>query len=165
MPQFLATLLRNLRGARGTDMRVLCTQLLSQRGEASQTVLAQRILEQYRAMDSAQQLAFFQMLALDFSPDRDAIQRAIEAYRHSPGAATAAALESAAEPPRQELFRRINTAPAGTDSLVTLRRDLLRNLHSHPQLSVVDADLKHLFRSWFNRDSCAWNGLAGTPRR
>ena len=151
MPQFLATLLRNLRGARGTDMRVLCTQLLSQRGEASQTVLAQRILEQYRAMDSAQQLAFFQMLALDFSPDRDAIQRAIEAYRHNPGSATAAALESAAEPPRQELFRRINTAPAGTDSLVTLRRDLLRILPSHPQLSVVDADLKHLFRSWFNR--------------
>ena len=68
MPQFLATLLRNLRGARGTDMRMLCTQLLSQRGEASQTVLAQRILEQYRAMDSAQQLAFFQMLAAGFQP-------------------------------------------------------------------------------------------------
>ena len=34
---------------------------------------------------------------------------------------------------------------------MTLRRDLLRNLHAHPQLSVVDADLKHLFRSWFNR--------------
>ncbi len=151
MPQFLATLLRNLRGARGADMRVLCTQLLSQRGEASQTVLAQSILERYRAMDSAQRLAFFQMLALDFSSDRDAIQRAIEAYRHAPGAATAAALESAAEPPRQELFRRINTAPAGTNSLVTLRRDLLRILHSHPQLSAVDADLKHLFRSWFNR--------------
>ena len=151
MPQFLGALLRNLRGARGTDMKVLCTQLLSQRGEASQTVLAQRILEQYRAMDSAQQLAFFQMLALDFSPDRDAIQRAIEAYRHAPGSATAALLESAAEPPRQELFRRINTAPSGTDSLVTLRRDLLRNLPAHPQLAVVDADLKHLFRSWFNR--------------
>jgi malonyl-CoA decarboxylase len=167
MPQFLATLLRNLRGARGADMRVLCTQLLSQRGEASQTVLAQSILEQYRAMDSAQQLAFFQMLALDFGPDRDAIQRAIEVYRHNPGAATAAALESAAEPPRQELFRRINTAPAGTDSLVTLRRDLLRNLHSHPQLSVVDADLKHLFRSWFNRgflrlDRIGWHTSALT---
>ena len=151
MPQFLANLLRDLRGARGTEMRMLCTQLLSQRGEASQTVLAQRILEQYRAMDSAQQLAFFQMLALDFGPDRDNIQRAIESYRHNPGSATAAALEMAAEPPRQELFRRINTAPAGTDSLVTMRRDLLRLLHSHPQLSVVDSDLKHLFRSWFNR--------------
>ncbi len=167
MPQFLATLLRNLRGARGADMRLLCTQLLSQRGEASQTVLAQSILEHYRAMDSAQQLAFFQMLALDFSPDRDAIQRAIEAYRHNPDSATAAALESAAEPPRQELFRRINTAPAGTDSLVTMRADLLRNLHSHPQLSVVDADLKHLFRSWFNRgflrlDRIGWHTSALT---
>jgi malonyl-CoA decarboxylase len=32
-----------------------------------------------------------------------------------------------------------------------MRRDLLRCLSTHPHLGVVDADLKHLFRSWFNR--------------
>ncbi|HET7748901.1 MAG TPA: malonyl-CoA decarboxylase family protein [Terriglobales bacterium] len=151
MPEFFSNLLRMLRGARGTDMRLLCSQLLSQRGEASQTVLAQRILEQYGAMNSAQQLAFFEMLARDFGPDAKAVQRALEEYNRASTPASVAGLAAAAEPPRQELFRRINTAPAGTPSLVALRRDLLRFVAGQPDLSVVDADLKHLFRSWFNR--------------
>lgn len=132
-------------------MRLLCRELLSQRGEASQTVLSQRIFEQYKRMDNERQLEFFQMLAFDFGPEREAVQRAIEEYRRAPGSATMAILAKAAEPPRQELFRRLNTAPAGIESLVAMRHDLLRNLHAHPQLGVVDADLKHLFRSWFNR--------------
>ncbi len=151
MPQFFSALLRNLRGARGADMRMLCTQLLSQRGEASQTVLAQRIVEQYRQMDSEQQLAFYQMLAFDFGPARDAVQRAIEEYRRNPNAASIAALAKASEPPRQELFRRMNTAPGAIESLVSMRAGLLRYLPAHSELAVVDADLKHLFRSWFNR--------------
>ncbi len=152
MAQFSFTAwLRNLRGARASDMRLLCRQLLSQRGEASQTVLAQRILEQYADFDAAQQLSFFQMLALDFASERDSIQRAIEEYRRNPGTATAAALAKAAEPPRQELFRRLNTASDGTRQLVDMRADLLRYLPAHSELAVVDADLKHLFRSWFNR--------------
>ncbi|MGZ4838411.1 MAG: malonyl-CoA decarboxylase domain-containing protein [Terriglobales bacterium] len=151
MPQFFTNFLRSLRGARGSDMRLLCQQLLSQRGEASQIVLSQRIFEQYKEMDPEKQLAFFQMLAFDFGPDRDTVQRAIEEYRRSPGVASMATLAKAAEPPRQELFRRLNTAPAGIESLVAMRRDLLRDLRAHPQLSVVDNDMKHLFRSWFNR--------------
>ncbi len=152
MAQFsFTTWLRNLRSTRSADMRELCRQLLSQRGEASQTVLAQRILEQYGQMDSAQQLSFFQMLALDFSPERESILRAMEDYRRNPGSATAAALAKAAEPPRQELFRRLNTAHDGTRSLVSMRANLLHFLTAHTELAVVDADLKHLFRSWFNR--------------
>lgn len=151
MPEFLTNLLRTLRGARGTDMRLLCSQLLSQRGEASQTMLAQRIIEQYKAMDSSHQLAFFQMLAREFAPDEKAIQSALEDYGRGHTSASVAALAAAAEPPRQELFRRINTGPAGTETLVAMRRDLLHHMAGHPELGVVDADLKHLFRSWFNR--------------
>ena len=151
MPEFLTNLLRSLRGARGTDMRLLCSQLLSQRGEASQTVLSQRIIEQYKAMDSTQQVAFCEMLARDFAPDEEALQHALEDYKRAATPASIAALAAAAEPPRQELFRRINTAPSGIESLVAMRRDLLRSLSGHPELSVVDSDLKHLFRSWFNR--------------
>ncbi|MGI9104287.1 MAG: malonyl-CoA decarboxylase domain-containing protein [Terriglobales bacterium] len=151
MPQFLTTLLNNLRGARGADMRLLCTQLLSQRGEATQTVLAQRILERYKEMNSDQQLEFFRTLALDFNPDQARVQHALEQYARGATPAAMAALYSAVESPRQELFRRINTGLAGTETLVGLRRDLLRLLPHHPELAVVDADLKHLFRSWFNR--------------
>src|SRR5258708_1349169 len=151
MPQFLSNLLRSLRGAGGTGMRLVCRQLLSQRGEASQTALAQRIIAEYKAMDSVRRVEFFEMLAREFGPDQSAIQNAMEEYRRSASPASAAALGAAAEAPRQELFRRLNTAPAGTENLVTMRSDLLRCLSSHPNLAVLDADLKHLFRSWFNR--------------
>src|SRR5690606_27320393 len=35
--------------------------------------------------------------------------------------------------------------------LVEMRRLLLRNLHARPQWRLIDADLLHLLRSWFNR--------------
>jgi malonyl-CoA decarboxylase len=151
VPQIFSNFLRSLRGPSGTDMLMLCRQLLSQRGEASQTALAQKIITQYKAMDPARQLAFFEMLAREFGPDQSAIRQAIEEYQRSVSPTLAAALSSAAESPRQELFRRINTGPGGTENLVAMRRDLLRSLASHPQLALVDSDLKHLFRSWFNR--------------
>ncbi len=132
-------------------MLLLCRQLLSERGEASQTALAHKIIVQYKALDSARQLEFFEMLAREFGPDQKAIQQAIEEYQRSASPAAASALGDAAEPPRQELFRRINTATGATEILVAMRRDLLKNLASHPQLAPVDTDLKHLFRSWFNR--------------
>jgi len=151
MPQFFSNLLRSMGGPRGTDMQLLCRQLLSQRGEASQTVLARRIFAQYQAMSPVSKLEFFEMLAAEFGPDQSAIQKAMEEYRVTPSAACAAALSAAAEAPRQELFRRLNTAPSGTENLVNMRRELLHLVSSHPELAVVDADLKHLFRSWFNR--------------
>ena len=151
MPQIFSNLLRSLRGPSGTDMLLLCRQLMSQRGEASQTALAKKIITQYKAMDAAAQLKFFEMLAREFGPDLAGIQKSIEEYQRSASPITAAALSTAAESPRQELFRRINTASGATESLVAMRNDLLDFLPSHPQLALVDFDLKHLFRSWFNR--------------
>jgi malonyl-CoA decarboxylase len=151
MPQFLTNLLHTLRGSRGSDMLVLCRELLSQRGEASQTVLAQRIIEQYRKTDAAGRLEFFHILASDFVPDQERIRKAIEEYKQAGNGSNVSALAAAVESPRQELFRRINTGPEGTAALVSMRRDLLHLLAKHPELSEVDSDLKHLFRSWFNR--------------
>ena len=42
-------------------------------------------------------------------------------------------------------------APGGTAVLVEMRRELLNTLASHPERGGIDADLIHLFRSWFNR--------------
>jgi malonyl-CoA decarboxylase len=53
------------------------------------------------------------------------------------------------ESPRQELFRRINTAPRGTETLVALRDHVLSS--GNGDFAALDLDLKHLFRSWFNR--------------
>jgi malonyl-CoA decarboxylase len=60
------------------------------------------------------------------------------------------ALSRVAEPPRQELFRRLNRAPGGTAALVRLRRHLLKRLNKFPEWASVEADLFHLLSSWFN---------------
>jgi malonyl-CoA decarboxylase len=151
MPGFFQNLLRMLRGRRGTDMRFLCRLLLSERGEASQTALAQEIINTYRAMNAAQRRGFFEMLCNEFSPDEAAILRASSAYQKSPGSESLAALFAAVEPPRQELIRRINTAPHGTETLVALRADVLADPSHAEKFAPLDADLKHLFKSWFNR--------------
>jgi malonyl-CoA decarboxylase len=55
------------------------------------------------------------------------------------------------EPPRQELFRRLNLAPGGTGALVAMRQDLLGHSGNDAELASVDDDLVHLLYSWFNR--------------
>jgi len=42
-------------------------------------------------------------------------------------------------------------AAGGIAVLVDMRRRLLRTLREHPRRAEIDADLTHLFRSWFNR--------------
>ena len=91
------------------------------------------------------------MLATDFGPDASAIRAAAEEYLRSNDANALLRLIAAVEPPRQELFRRINMAPNGTAALVAMRVELLDLLPQHPQLKVVDADMRHLLASWFNR--------------
>src|SRR6202795_1326010 len=151
MPGFFNNLLHVLQGRRGRDMRFMCRHLLSERGEASQTALAQEIINTYSMMDSPRRLQFFEMLCTEFSPDPAAIHRAAAEYQRKPDARTLAALCAAVEPPRQELIRRINTAPHGTETLVALREHLLELPSGSADVSPLDADLKHLFRSWFNR--------------
>src|ERR1700731_625104 len=151
MPGFLHNLLRMVRERRGTDMRFLCRLLLSERGEASQTALAEEIINTYRNMNAAQRRGFFEMLCNEFSPEKSAIRHAAADYDQSPGPETLAALFDAVEPPRQELIRRINTAPHGTETLVALREDLLAESSQAAKFAPLDTDLKHLFKSWFNR--------------
>jgi malonyl-CoA decarboxylase len=151
MPDFFSNLLRLLRGPRGSDVPFLCHKLLSERGEPSQTALAQEIISAYQGMSLEKRLEFFQMLCREFAPDQAAILLATGEYQRAPGPATLAALAAAVEPPRQELFRRINTAWRGTETLVTMRGHLLEAANGNKELSELDADLRHLFRSWFNR--------------
>jgi len=130
--------------------RLLYT-LISERGEATGATLARRAVALYGGLDETGRLRFFDILAREFSPDRDAVLAAANAYHADPSAAHLAALQRVAEPPRQEVFRRMNMAPGGTAALVQLRRDLVDAIHAHPELAAVDHDLTHLLSSWFNR--------------
>jgi malonyl-CoA decarboxylase len=79
------------------------------------------------------------------------MERAVETWRQSPSDVHAAELHHAAEPRRQELFRRLNLAPGGTKALVTMRERLMDAMDHREDLAAVDADFVHLFSSWFNR--------------
>src|SRR6202011_2019976 len=97
MPRFFSNWLRALRERRGTDMAFMCRHLLSERGEASQTALAQEIINAYRAMDPTQRLPFFKMLCTEFSPDPAAIHRAAAEYQRKPDADTLSVLSAGCE--------------------------------------------------------------------
>lgn len=133
------------------ELHELCIRLLSGRGEASGIALSQAILHHYSLLDDENKLAFFKLLESEFNPDFSHITQTMDHYRQSRSADDLIALTQAIEAPRQELFRRLNMAPDGTAGLVSLRADLLNHLRNHAELKSVDADLKHLLASWFNR--------------
>lgn len=128
----------------------LCRRLITRRGEASNIALAREILQRFDALDADGRTGFLLALAEHFGPDPAAIRDAAAAF-DSERPDTLARLLEVTEPPRQELFRRLNMAPHGTAGLVAMRTDLLARLPDHPQLSSVDADFRHLLASWFNR--------------
>ncbi len=133
------------------DLYALCRQLVSERGEVSGARLAGAVATAYLALDASEVETFFDQLATGFSPDPPAVQKAAEAYHREASQANLVRLQTVVESPRQELFRRWNMAPGGTAVLVAMRRRLLSTLDTHPERAGIDADLAHLFRSWFNR--------------
>jgi malonyl-CoA decarboxylase len=135
---------------RGDDAAA-CHRLMRQRGEASGVVLAAEILAHMTDRAAAETERFLAMLSTEFGPDPNAVSLAARSWLAAPTAERLAELAKVVEPPRQELFRRLNMVPGGTGALVELRADLLRLMQDRPELAPVDADLKHLLASWFNR--------------
>ncbi len=128
---------------------LLCRELLSERGDDGR--LSREALEAYRALPPAERREFFDLLSGEFSPDPEEVGRCADIYRDQPTASHLSRLLRVVEPPRQELFRRLNVAPGGTRSLIEMRAQLLTELPHYPQWAAVEADLAHLLSSWFNR--------------
>ena len=144
-------LLRRSKDEDEKDIKALCEDLCSNKGEAMGTALACAVVSAYKAMDEEGQLAFFKLLVSDYSPNQQDIIKASDAYKAEPSQKNLEALNDAVEPPRQHLFRRINMSQTGTPTLVGMRADLQKYLKEHEDLRAVDSDLKHLLESWFNR--------------
>ncbi len=96
-------------------------------------------------------IAFFEALATRFGVDRERIDAAVDGWSRDGSDEAAAELHLAAEPRRQELFRRLNLAPGGTAALVAMREQVIDAMVHRDDLSPVDQDFVHLFSSWFNR--------------
>jgi malonyl-CoA decarboxylase len=152
---FLTTLFERRRAsevaASGKPLPDLCRALLSGQGEVSGMKRAAEVLMRYRRAERAEKAAFFRFLADEMDLDPGAVAQAAQAYGADPDAAHLAKLLAVAEPPRQELLRRLNQAPGGTADLVAMRVDLMAAAKEAPDLARVDLDFQHLFASWFNR--------------
>jgi malonyl-CoA decarboxylase len=131
-------------------MRQDCERLLSEKGELGGMAIAAGLIEQIGTLPDDELAPFFDFLAQELGPDPAAVLAAAQAYAAAPGARTLAALTQAAEPPRQELLRRLNRMPGGTAAVLRLRRALHRLLPRRPELASIEADLLHLLTSWFN---------------
>ncbi|HTQ74608.1 MAG TPA: malonyl-CoA decarboxylase [Burkholderiales bacterium] len=129
----------------------LCHALMSERGEVSGARIAREALAAYLELDEAALGIYFDLLVKEFSPDPEQVGRIADAYRQDPSPANLIQLQRVVEPPRQELFRRLNMADGGTAVLVEMRRRLIKLLAERPYYAGIDADLAHLFASWFNR--------------
>ena len=138
-------------GRRHEDIVTMCRRLVYLKGEAAAISLADQILSTYKGLSRRNRLRFFERLLTDFMPDSKRLNDAIAAYQQDPNPNTVAALQSAAESPRQEVFRLLNMGPDGTGAIVSIREDLRGFLFDNPHLAPVDADMKHLLQSWFNR--------------
>ncbi len=143
-------ILERTTGRRHEDIVVMCRRLLHLKGEASAISLADKILSTYKGLSKRQRLQFFERLLTDFMPDTKRLDDAIAGYQNDPNVKTAAALQAAAESPRQDLFRILNMGPDGTASIVSMRADLRGFLVERPELEPVNGDMIHLFQSWFN---------------
>jgi malonyl-CoA decarboxylase len=151
MLEELKSAARKAQGERGLrSLMTACQRLLSERGEANSVTLARDLVARFTALPDAQQATFFERLSRDFSPDPEAVLKSAQAYADDPSAPNLLRLTRLAEPPRQELLRRINRSPGGTASIVAMRRALLARVPRQPELQAVEADFLHLLSSWFN---------------
>jgi malonyl-CoA decarboxylase len=129
----------------------LCESLIAERAEFAGAALAREALAAYQQLDGRCRAEFFDVLARAFSPSPEEVGNAADAYRLDPSPANLIRLQDTIEPARQELFRRLNMAPGGTAALVEMRSLILKEVRERPEWLVIDADLLHLLRSWFNR--------------
>jgi malonyl-CoA decarboxylase len=125
-------------------------RLISERGESNAVSMADDLINNYQKLSKDQYPKFFKFLFEKLNPNAAEVMAAAQNFSAEANARNYIKLQRVTEPPRQELFRRLNRASNGTAALVGMRRDLLQLLDKQPELTAVDFDLRHLLSSWFN---------------
>lgn len=135
----------------GRSIIELCHALIATTSETSALLIANKALTKYSKLNDSEKLFFFQEIAIRMSIDPERVRETLSDYEKFPSGETYQNFSNAAEPIRQELFRRLNQPPEATQKLVQMRADLLRLGKNDAGLQAFDLDIKHLFISWFNR--------------
>jgi malonyl-CoA decarboxylase len=142
---------KHLFGEEKATIEELCQSMMESDGEFSSLLIAERIFSVYEKLDKEGLQEFFNFLNEKFDIDVNILLAAAEEYADTPDSRKLERLTIAAEPRRQELFRRLNLASEGTPRLVKMRSDLHQLAKQLPELKKMDVDFRHLFNSWFNR--------------
>src|SRR5699024_7777233 len=128
-----------------------CSVLMSDTlGEGSTREIADWGVQCYRQLDDDEKLKFFVELHETYSVDEIALEESFSEWQQNKNDSQLHKVFQAAEPPRQQLLRQLNHAPAATRHIVKMRADLRRLTRSIPSLRTLDSDFKHLLTSWFN---------------
>jgi len=133
------------------DIDDLLDRLMGNTGEVSAIVAARELLDVYKGLGDEGKKEFFFNIEQNFNAAPASVKLAFDTYDADPSSTNLNRLYHAAEPRRVELLRRLNQTPGATHDLVGIRKDLLGLLRDHPELSAVDENFMHLFRSWFSR--------------
>lgn len=128
----------------------LCDELISENGVVSGITIAREIFIVYEKLSLDEKEKFFLIINKKYRPDYSTINKASRDFIDNNNEITLSNLNLAVEGKRQELIRRLNLAPNGTQYLVNMREDLLYFLAKDQKLQTLDKDFRHLFRSWFN---------------
>ncbi len=128
----------------------LCDELISENGAISGITISREIFIIYGKFNLDEKEKFFLIINKRYRPDYSTINKASRDFIDNNNEITLSNLNLAVEGRRQELIRRLNLAPNGTQYLVNMREDLLYFLAKDNKLQTLDKDFRHLFRSWFN---------------
>lgn len=128
----------------------LCDDLISNKGAAFGITVARDITDLYQTLSLENKLLFFKKINEKYKPSHTKVTEAIENYQKTQNDKNLYKLFVTSEGKRRELFKRMNMAPNGISTIVSLREDLLKILDENKDLVPLDDDLRELFKSWFN---------------
>ena len=128
----------------------LCDDLISNKGAAFGITVARDITDLYQTLSPENKLLFFKKINEKYKPSHTKVAEAIENYQKTQNDKNLYKLFVISEGKRRELFKRMNMAPHGISTIVSLREDLLKLLDQNKDLVPLDDDLRELFKSWFN---------------
>ena len=144
--------LSNRQAAQVREQLTDCAAALG--GEISARQRAALLAETYLALDDNGRAAFLAIVATEFGPDPQAVEKAHAKYQASIDTdqqwSTESELRGAMRSARLRILTQFNAMPQGVKFLVDLRADLLRYLDQNPALRSLDRELESRLGAWFD---------------
>lgn len=115
---------------------------------------AHKVIQWYAGRELDERHDVWLLMSEHFGPDLDKVSRARDRHQAAMGTSDEAQAEvhlrRALVSPRARLLQRFAIDPEGMRFLIDLRAQLLPHLKGDPRLLPLDAELEHLFSTWFD---------------